>query len=392
MEDKEKEETFFGRGSKPMNLEVDRAKGSLIWDTDGKKYIDFLGGSGVGSFGWANEAIEMSIRNSARPTYVYPNFRYKGWNELAQMLSVITPEHLTTSFRTTGGSEAVEAAMQLSMMYTGRKKFVSLEGSYHGNTIGALSIGASANREKFPNLLPGCDKIQLPLNKQALQQLEVLLSQNEVAAFFMEPILCNMGVIIPEKEFMKSVDKLCKQHGTLLVIDEAITGFGRTGKFFATEHYQIKPDIMILAKAMTGGYAGIGAAITTKEVAAAANQKIGLYSTYGWHPLSVEAALASLRFLMENTEDLMGNIQDISSLFRQELNNMNFRVEPEVRIKGLAIGIDVKQEEYASSIKEKGIENGLLLNSEGSSITFFPALNIEKELVEEGLHILSKLI
>lgn len=392
MNTKEKEKRYFGRGSEAMDLEVERAKGSLIWDINGKRYIDFLGGAGVGHLGWANEVIEMSIRNAERPTYVYPNFRYEGWARLAELIAVVTPEHLTKSFRCTGGSEAIEAAMQMAMMYTGRRKFVSIEGSYHGNTIGALSIGASSNREKFHNLLPGCDKISLPLDDQALENLTELLGNNEVAAFVMEPVICNLGVIIPDQQFMTAVDRLCKEHGSLLVFDEAISGFGRTGKFFATEHFEAKPDIMILDKALSGGHAGIGAVVTTDKVANAVEGKIGLYSSFGWHPLSVEAAIASIRLLLENTEEIFENIESISELFRLELSKMTYQAEAEVRIKGLAIGIDVQDPDYASQIKQEGLLKGLLMNSESSTVTFLPALNINRDLVEEGLDIFKQLL
>lgn len=390
MNTKEKENVYLGRGGPVIDLEIAQAKGSLIWDTAGTKYIDFLGGSGVGNLGWAHEETELAIRNTERPSYVYPHFHYKGWSDLAELLAIITPEHLTRSFRATGGSEAVEGAMQMAMMFTGRKKFLSIEGSYHGNTLGALSIGASTNQEKFHNLLVGCEKIPPPLNSKTLKEIEEKLQSNEIAAFIMEPIICNLGVMIPEDDFMRGLYELCKQHGTLLVMDEAITGFGRTGKLFASEHFEIKPDIMCLAKAITGGHAGMGAIMTTEEIAKAVNEKIGLYSSYGWHPLSVDAAMANIRYILENVEDLFSNIEEISELFREQLSGITFRNGGEISRKGLAIGVDVKDKEYASDIKKRCLKNGLLMNAEGSSLVFFPALNIERETVAEGLNILKK--
>ena len=388
METKEKEKKYFGRGAAAVDLEIKRAKGSYIFDTSDKKYIDFLGGAGTNNLGWANEDIELAIRNSERPSYVYPHFHYKRWTDLAELLATITPDGLTTSFRTTGGSEAVEAAMQMAMMYTGRKKFLSIEGSYHGNTIGALSIASSDNRKKFHNLLPGCEKIAPPLNDEALQQIEEKLQGNEFAAFIMEPVLSNLGVIVPPEDFMKKLQHLCKEHGTLLVMDEVVTGFGRTGKLFASEHFDIKPDIMCLAKAMSAGHAGIGAAITTNEIARAVEGKIGLYSTYGWHPIATDATIAAINYLINNLDDLFDNVEVTSNLFQNILPDIDFREDPIIRISGLAIGVDVKDEKYASEIKKKALENGLLMNTQGSSLTFLPALNIEPEVVKEGLQIL----
>lgn len=385
---KEKDQKFFGRGGPAMDLEVTKALGSLIYDTNGKRYIDFLGGVGVGIFGWGNKEIEAAIRKSDRPSYVYPYFYYKPWADLAERIISITPPHLTKVFRATGGSEAVEAAMQIAMMYTKRKKFLSVEGSYHGNTLGALSIASTKNREKFPGLLPGCEKINLPLDKNALQKIEKELKTHEVAAFIMEPVIINLGVVIPENDFMKKLQDLCRKHGTLLVMDEVITGFGRTGKLFATEAYDIKPDIMCLAKAMSAGHAAIGATVISEKIAPVVEEKIGLYSTYGWHPISVDAAMATIQLLISKKEEIFSHIWEVAEIFKNRLLQIKFKHQPEIRIKGMAIGIDLKDEEYVSQLKEKCFKEGLLFNTEGSSLTFLPALNIEKNFVEEGLSIL----
>lgn len=388
METKKKDNKYFGRGSEPQDLEVAKAEGSFIYDVKGKKYIDFLGGSGVCTLGWGNKEIEDAIRNSERPSYIYPNFYYRPWTELAELLAEITPGDLLRSFRTTGGSEAVEAAMQIAMMYTGRKKFLSIEGSYHGNTLGTLSLGSSSNRKRFPNLLSGCEKIETPLDVNALDKVEEKLKNNEIAAFIMEPIICNLGVVIPQQDFMSGLESLCRRHGTLLVMDEAITGFGRTGKLFGTEHFDIKPDIMCLAKALSAGHAGMGAVITTEEIAEAVEEEIGLYSSYGWHPISVDAAIANIKYWKANEEDLFSNIENTGRVFQENLSELKFKHGAEIRIKGLAIAVDVKDENYASEIMERSLEAGLLMNTEDSSLVFFPALNIDTETVEEGIEIL----
>jgi 4-aminobutyrate aminotransferase-like enzyme len=388
MKTKEKDRKYFGRGSEALDLDLTKAKGSLIYDEKGKKYIDFLGGSGVGSLGWDNEEIEGEIRKNDRPSYVYPHFYYEPWTELAKLLAEITPAHLTTSFRTTGGSEAVEAAIQMAMMYTGRKKFISIEGSYHGNTIAAISLGASSKHSSFPNLLPGCEKIETPLDDKALEVIEEKLKNKEVAAFIMEPVICNLGVVIPSSNFMEKLDDLCKKYGTLLIMDEAITGFGRTGKLFATEHYNIKPDMICMAKAMSAGHAGIGAVIITDEIADKVEEEVGLYSSYGWHPISVDASLATIKYLRSHREELFRNVSKIGQIFKEKLGDIKFKNGAEIRIKGLAVGVDVKEEEYATNIKENSLKQGLLMNTEGSSLVFFPALNIDRETVLEGLEIL----
>jgi acetylornithine/succinyldiaminopimelate/putrescine aminotransferase len=389
---KEKDEKYFGRGAEPQEIQVVKAEGSFLYDENGKEYIDFLGDSGVCTLGWGLPEIEDAIRNSDRPTYIYPNFYYKPWTKLAELLAEITPPNLVRSFRTTGGSEAVEAAMQMAMMYTGRKKFLSIEDSYHGNTIGTLSLGSSSNSKKFPNLLSGCEKVELPLDEKALKKIEDKLKNNEFAAVIMEPVICNLGVIIPENDFMKKLRQLCNENGTLLVMDEAITGFGRTGKLFATEHFDIEADIMCLAKAMSAGHAGMGAVITTEEIAEKVEEEIGLYSSYGWHPISVDAAIANINYWKEHKDDLFQNIEKIAGIFKEELPRLKFKNEAVIRIIGLAIGIDVKDDGYAEEIMDKCLKEGLLMNTEGSSIVFFPALNISEATVRKGIGIISQCI
>ncbi|MHA6280750.1 class-III pyridoxal-phosphate-dependent aminotransferase [Salinimicrobium sp. CAU 1759] len=388
MTNREKDEKFFGRGNPAMELEVVKAEGSYIYGADGKKYVDFLGGAGVGNLGWGVKEIEDAIRNKERPSYVYPNFKYKPWSELAELLAKITPGNLQKSYRMTGGSEAVEAALEMATMFTGRKKIVSIEGSYHGNTMGALSIGASKKQKPFPNLLDGCQKLQLPLNKDRLEEVERLLSSKEVAAVIMEPVIINLGVIIPEVDFMSGLNRICKKTGTLLIMDEAITGFGRTGKMFASEHFDIQPDILCMAKAITAGHAGMGAVITTEEIDKKVGGKIGLYSSYGWHPVAVDASLAALHYLQENRERLFENIQQLEETFKKGISGVEFAESPEVRIMGAAIGVDLKDEDYASEVKEKALEHGLLINTEGSSLLFLPNFQMSAETAVEGIELL----
>lgn len=390
MDVKEKDEKYFGRGNPPMDLEVVKAEGSYVYGADGKQYIDFLAGAGVGNLGWGVKEIEDAIRKNERPAYVYPNFYYKPWTELAELLAELAPGKLQKSYRMTGGSEAVEAAMEMATMFTGRKKILSVEGSYHGNTIGALSIGASKKQKNFPNLLDDCEKLELPLNEDKLQQVEKLLSTREFATVIMEPIIINLGVIIPEEKFMAGLSQICKNTGTLLIMDEAITGFGRTGKMFASEHFDIEPDIICMAKAITAGHAAMGAVITTPEIDEKVGGEIGLYSSYGWHPVAVDASLAALSYLKNNKKRLFENINQLSMLFRKEISEIKFKNDPEVRIKGAAIGIDVQDEKYASQVKDKALKEGLLINTEGSSLLFLPNFQMNEETVKEGIKLIKK--
>ncbi len=164
------EKKYLVTNKSTFPLEVARTNGSTIISTDGKKYIDLMMGWCVGNLGWGLDKLREVVREYDGPEYIYPGFHYKPWAELAGLLATIAPGDLKKCFRSTGGSESVETAMQIAMAYTGRKKFVSIRDAYHGNTIGALSIGATANREELRNLLPGCYHIDLPLDEKSLKK------------------------------------------------------------------------------------------------------------------------------------------------------------------------------------------------------------------------------
>jgi acetylornithine/succinyldiaminopimelate/putrescine aminotransferase len=384
-----KEKKFFLATEEPENIQVARTKGDFIFDVHGKRYIDFNMGWCVGNLGWGRKEIRPNGATSRIPDYIAPGYRYKRWAELAELLASITPAGLQKSIRTTGGTESVEAAMQIAMLYTGRSKFLSVEGSYHGNSIATLSIGASENREQFKNLLPNCLKIAPPLDNKAVAKAERKLKNRDIAAFIMEPVICNLGVMIPEHAFMKRLGELCKRYGTLLVMDEVACGFGRTGKLFACEHFEIEPDILCTAKAITGGYAPMGACHTTEVIAnRVLKDDFQFYSTYGWHPFAVEAAIANIRYWKKNKNSILRNVTVVSQYFTDRLSQMKFKKPVTLRIMGLAIGIDVGNERYADQIQQKCLKKGLLFTTQGQTISLFPALTLRKPVAEEGLNIL----
>src|SRR5687767_8098211 len=297
----------FGRQGEPEDVIVGNSADSYLTDVRGRKYIDFMMGWCVGNLGWGNTEIRAAARKFDGPEYVHPDYLYRPWVQLAEMLTRITPGKLAVSYRTTGGTESVEGALQIAMAYTGRGAFVSIEDSYHGNSIATMSIGASDNRETFKNLLSNCHKIEPPLDRKALGKVETLLKKRDVAAFIMEPIICNLGGVVPEDEFLRGVRKLCTRYGTLFIADEVATGFGRTGKLFACEHFDIEPDILCMGKAITGVYGGMGAVITTTKIANTIKEEFGFYSTYLSHPRVVAVALANLRCLSRLRNKLLIN-------------------------------------------------------------------------------------
>lgn len=391
MKIKESDKKFLARDLPAEDLEIVKSNGNFLFDSRGKKYIDFLMGWCVGNIGWGNKEIKKKISQYKGPDYVNPAYLYKSWAELAGLLAKITPGKLQKSFRATGGTEAVEIALQAAMSHTKRYKFISIEGSYHGHSIGAMSVGSSNFRNWYKNLLPHCYKIKPPLDGKAADKLEKLMKQNNIAALIMEPVVCNLGVEIPTKEFMSRAQALCKKYGALLIMDEVATGFGRTGKLFASEYYGLAPDIMCLAKGITGGYGGLGATITTKEVAKSMEYEFSFYSTYGWYPLSTAAAIANIKYIMKHKSQLEKNTNKMSKYFVERLSQMKFRYPVKIRAKGLAIGVEFEYDGYANEIVAKAKKKGVLFSSLNNKVfTLFPALNIDHETARKGLDIVER--
>jgi 4-aminobutyrate aminotransferase-like enzyme len=358
-----------------VDLRVRRTEGSFVIDARGRKYIDFVAGWCVGNFGWGNRQLEQAIRHSKAPDYVYPQYGYRRWDELTELLAEITPGNLRKTFRATGGSEAVDIALQIARAYTGRRKFLSIEDAYHGNTIGTVELG---------------ERIAPPLDAKAADKIETRLKRRNVAAFLMEPIICNLGVLVPDADFMRRLSAMCKKYGTLLIMDEVACGFGRTGRLFASEYFDIEPDILCMAKAITGGYAPMGATITTARIAKAVEGEVEFWSTYGWHPLSVEAAIANIRWIMKNKRALLDHVNAMGELFRDRLTRVEFRKTPKLSIKGLAIGIDLRDSDYAERIQAKCQREGLLIETQDAALTLFPPLNIGESIANKGLDILER--
>lgn len=393
MTTREKDKKYLGRDGAPQNLEIVKSKGNYVYDQNNRKYIDFFMGWCVNPSGWGVKEILKEIKKFNGPDYVSPGYMYKAWADLAEILAHITPGKLTKSFRATGGTEAVEIALQAAMAHTKRSKFISIEGSYHGHSIGTMSIGSSGFREWYKNLLPNCYKIKPPLDAKAAQQIEKILSKRDIAAFICEPTICNLAVIIPTKEFFGIVQKACKKYGTLFIADEVATGFGRTGKMFACEHYDLEPDILCMAKSITGGFGALGATIMTPEVAKSMEFGFSFYSTFGWHPLNVHATLAHLHYLLKHQKEFLKNANTMSEYFKKRLQKMKFRYPVEVRVQGLAIGITFPKAGYSDEILQKALKKGLLIaDSSAHNFVIFPPLNISQAIAKKGLDILESCI
>ena len=361
---------FLARGSDPEDLEVVKAKGTFVLDARGRRSIDFITGWCVGNLGWANAEIEDAIRDFRGPNYVAPWHLYAPWAELAELLVSIAPGKLKKCIRTATGTESVEAALQAARVHTKRDKFLALEDSYHGNSIAVNDIPR---------------KVPPPTDHRAVDRLETQLKRREIAAFILEPIPCNLGVLIFEKDVMQRVQQLCRKYGTLLIADEVADGFGRTGTLFACERYDLQPDILCLAKSITGGYAPMGATLVTESVARSLKD-MELYSTYGWHPLSVAAALANIRYIIKHRQKLLGNANAVGNYIRDRLVQMEF---DKVRAAGMAIGADRRN---AGDAIDRCRKKGLLLTGDDGTLTLFPPLNTTMKTARTAMDILASVM
>jgi len=380
-----KDRKYLGRPGYAQDIEVVAASGSELRDAQGRTFVDFQMGWCVGNLGWNPPEILARVRTFEGPTYVAPGLLYEPWTELAETLVESSPGKLARAYRAVGGTEAVELAMQLAMKHTRRHKLVALQDAYHGNSIATRSLGSREGEAH----LAGFKQLAPPLDANALDRLETLLKHKDIAAFIMEPIVLNLGVVLPDAAFMSGLDELCHRYGTLVIMDEVGTGLGRCGRLFATELFELEPDIITLGKAITSGVAPLSAVLATEDVA---ETELDFYSTYGWHPVAVHAALATQLYWREHRDAVLTNIAERSAQLQQQLSLMEFPREPELRIQGLAAAVDLGDVGYVSALEENCRDEGLLLFAEGEALVMFPALTITHGEMQEGLDILAECV
>jgi acetylornithine/succinyldiaminopimelate/putrescine aminotransferase len=384
------EHAYLAQSEGLDDLQVVRAEGSHVYSTDGRRYVDFVMGSCVGNLGWSHPAVTERVRAFSGPDYVPPSQGYAPRAELARKLVELYPRPMKKVYRATGGSEAVDIALQVALAVTGRRGLVHVDGAYHGNCVGGVSVGDDETRAKLPNLLGSCHALKPPLDVGAVERVEALLASKEIAAVILEPIITNLEVMVPDARFMSELGRLCRESETLLILDEVATGFGRTGKLFAVEHFDLSPDIVCLAKAFSSGAAPMGATLVSEEVADALEGRLSFYSTYGWHPLGIEAALATVDFFRARGEELMRNVEARGRQFEERLRRMDFGTEATVTRKGLAIAVKFGSDDRADDLLERCQEAGLLVSGGGGSLRLTPALTINEGTVDEGLEILER--
>ncbi|SEN58516.1 Acetylornithine/succinyldiaminopimelate/putrescine aminotransferase [bacterium A37T11] len=340
----------------PRLIEISRSKGVYLYDPKGKRYIDLVSGFAVSNIGHRHPSVLKAIRNQLKRylhVTVYGEFVLSPQVELAHQLVNILPDKLNSVYFVNSGAEATEGAMKLAKRYTGRKQIIAADKAYHGSTQGALSlIGNPSYHQAYAPLLPSIDFITF----NQLADLEKI--STETAAVILESVQGEAGIRVPSKAYMQAVRKRCDETGTLLILDEIQTGFGRTGQLFAFEHYGIVPDIILLAKGMGGGMP-IGAFIANRNVMSVfkENPMLGHITTFGGHPVSCAAALANLQVILD--EKLVQQVAGKEKLFRKHLNHPSIR---EIRGIGLMLAIQLDSFEQVEQVSKYCAEEGVMID------------------------------
>ncbi len=400
-------------------VEVEEAEGSIVKDKDGKEYLDCFSGISVTNAGHrCPEVIEAAKEQMDKYVHVCTYVYYvEPVADLAEKLAEVTPGGLKKSFFGNSGAEANEGAMRIAKKYTKKNEFIALRASFHGRTIGTLSITGNYARKKgggpflsgiafaptpycyrcpFGKAYPNCN---LECAK-AVEDVFRFDTSDNVAAFIAEPVMGEGGIIPPPKEYFKEVKSILEKHGSLFIADEVQSGFGRTGKLFAIEHYDVEPDIMTMAKGIADGFP-ISAFITRDEIANAFEVGDHL-STFGGNPVSAKAALANLDVMLRNK--LPERAEEIGNYLMDKLNSLMEKhpLIGDVRGKGLMVGIEFVLDKkktpadvVAGKIRHRALEEGLLIGKGGiygNVIRFQPPLVITKSQIDDAVAILDKVL
>lgn len=361
-------------------------QGVKIWDADGKEFIDCMAGIAVASVGHGNERLANALAEQAKKLIVC----HQSWGsdtrvKLYEKLFQFIPSYMGLSrvFLANSGSEVNEASLKWARVATGRKKFVAAKRGFTGRTMGTLPLTWEKKyREPFEPL--GYEADFITYNN--VEELDKAVTE-ETAAVWLEPVQGEGGIHPATQEFLEAARRVCTERGALLILDEIQSGVGRTGKFLATEHYGIKPDMVTLAKGLGGGVP-IGALLMTDEIA----QKMpkgGHGTTFGGNPLAAAAALAVLEEI--EARDLLGHVTEVGEYFQTQLAAITSPKIRTVRGKGLLIGVELKEKvaPYISALKQHGV---LTINAGATVIRFVPPLIITKQEVDEVVRRFAKVL
>lgn len=407
--------------SKSTDLIMEKAQGMYITDVNGDTYLDFVQGIAVNAFGHSHPKIVQAAKDQIDKltTASFNMVNYPTTLELARRLSEKLPGDINSIFFSNGGSEANDGAMKLAKAYTHRPAIIAFKGSFHGRSIGATTVTASNSKYRkyyeplmgsvyfatYPSkdLCPkGFDEHQRAeycLNE--LQQLlDYVVAPEMVAAILMEPVQGEGGYVVPPAEFVKGVRELCDKHGILLILDEIQSGYCRTGKMFASEHFGIVPDIMTMGKAIAGGFP-MSAIASTQEIMS--KWAPGMHgTTFGGHPVCAAAGLAVLDLIEE--ENILENVNEQGEYLKSRLNEMQgkYPIMGDVRGLGLMVAVSFQNPEDGSpsaamlnAVTKYCLEHKMITLScgvHGNGFRFATALNVTREELDKGLAIFEEAV
>jgi len=374
----------------PLAFEISKAEGCLLYDVKGKQYIDLIGGISVANIGHRHPKVIEAIK-AQLDTYmhvmVYGEFIESPQVQYAKLLTDNLPTSLNSVYFTNSGAEAIEGSMKLAKRITNRTQIIAFKNSYHGSTQGALSIiGDEYWRNAFRPLLP--DVLHLEYNPIAIGSFESLNEISErTACVIAETIQAEAGIIIPSKEWIQALRKKCSETGTLLILDEIQAGFGRTGKLWGFENFQIIPDILVLGKALGGGMP-LGAFIADKKLMdyLTENPVLGHITTFGGHPVCCASGMASLKVLLE--EKLIDGVKIKEELFNSLFVHKKIKA---VRSFGLWIAIEFDSFETNKKIIDKCIMNGVMTDwflFASYCLRISPPLTISEDQIKKACKII----
>lgn len=400
-------------------LVVKRASGMMVEDVDGNLFLDFMAGIAVASTGHSHPRVVRAIEEQARKFLHIcgSDYYYEPMVALAEKLGRLTPgPGAKKVFFTNSGTETIEAAIKLARYYTKRQHIIAFHGAFHGRTLGSLSLTASraAHRAHFGPLIPGVHHVPYPFcrrpdqqkpeacARESIQIIEEVLFRHEVlpeevAAVFVEPIQGEGGYIVPPPEYLPMLQDLCRKHGILLVVDEIQSGFGRTGKMFASEHWALEPDIVCAAKGIASGMP-LGAMIARAEISSWPSSSHG--STFGGNPVACAAALATIELIEEG---LVENAAKMGALLKERLTALGTHHNTIVDVRGLGLMVGVEfcrpddnntpDRQLRERVMQKCFEKGLLLLGCGeSTLRFCPPLIVTAEEVETAVRLFDEAI
>jgi 4-aminobutyrate aminotransferase / (S)-3-amino-2-methylpropionate transaminase / 5-aminovalerate transaminase len=398
---------------------IDKASGAVVTDINGREYLDCFAGISVVNAGHCNPQVIAAAKAQMDKLVHCSSYLYhvQPVADLAEKIAHIAPRGLTKTFFGNGGAEAIEGAMKLARLYSGKHEFISLHGSFHGRSWGALSVTGNYARKKkggpyaagvsfapapyvYRSLWPDDPEAVGRHCAQAIDEIVRFATSNDVAAFIAEPVMGEGGIIVPPPNYFKEVKKVLDHYGILFIADEVQCGFARTGKMFAIEYYGVEPDILVTAKGIADGFPL--SAFTTRPEIAAAYKPGDHLSTFGGNPVSCAAALANINFMEK--ENLAAKTVETGNYAMAKLRALQkeHSLIGDVRGLGLMIGVELIKDQKktpapaeAEAVRDHCLQRGLLVGVggvNGNVIRFQPPLIISKQQIDQAINIFAEVL